>query len=58
MKKFYFLPLTIFSFSAFAQTSYKAQVSKQADALEKQVIAWRRDFHEHPELGNHEVRTS
>ncbi|MGI4727727.1 MAG: amidohydrolase [Janthinobacterium lividum] len=58
MKKFYFLPLTIFSLSAFAQTSYKSQVSKQADALEKQVIAWRRDFHEHPELGNHEVRTS
>ncbi|RYE28916.1 MAG: amidohydrolase [Sphingobacteriaceae bacterium] len=58
MKKFYFLPLTIFSLSAFAQTSYKNQVSKQADALEKQVIAWRRDFHEHPELGNHEVRTS
>ena len=58
MKKIYFLPFAIFSFSAFAQTSYKNQVSKQADAIEKQVIAWRRDFHEHPELGNHEVRTS
>ena len=22
------------------------------------VVAWRRDFHEHPELGNHEVRTA
>src|SRR3954468_12148631 len=33
-------------------------VSSKADALQSQVIAWRRDFHEHPELGNHEVRTS
>ena len=58
MKKLYFLPLAIFSLSAFAQTSYKNEVAKKADALEKQVIAWRRDFHEHPELGNREVRTS
>src|SRR3954466_8043453 len=35
-----------------------AQVSQKADALKEQVITWRRDFHEHPELGNHEVRTS
>ncbi|SEW45586.1 carboxypeptidase Ss1. Metallo peptidase. MEROPS family M20D [Chitinophaga sp. YR573] len=40
---------------AFAQN---AEVSKKADALKDQVITWRRDFHEHPELGNHEVRTS
>lgn len=26
--------------------------------LEQQVIAWRRDFHANPELGNQEVRTS
>ena len=59
MKIRYFLPLALLSFSsAFAQTSYKNDVAKKADALEKQVIAWRRDFHEHPELGNHEVRTS
>ena len=59
MKKLYFLPLALLSFPAFAQNSpLKTAVNKQADALEKQVIAWRRDFHEHPELGNHEVRTS
>src|SRR6187402_2348493 len=45
----FFLLLTIQSF---------AQVSKKADALKDEIIAWRRDFHEHPELGNHEVRTS
>jgi len=27
-------------------------------ALEPQVIAWRRDIHQHPELGNREVRTA
>lgn len=26
--------------------------------LEQQLIAWRHDFHQHPELANHEVRTS
>jgi len=27
-------------------------------AVMAKVIAWRRDIHEHPELGNHEIRTS
>jgi len=42
----------------FAQTPSKTEVAKKADALEPKIIAWRRDFHEHPELGNHEFRTS
>jgi hypothetical protein len=29
-----------------------------ADKIEPKTIAWRRDFHEHPELGNREFRTS
>jgi amidohydrolase len=29
-----------------------------ADALEPKVVAWRRDIHQHPELGNREVRTA
>src|ERR1700761_3489632 len=60
MKKLYPLIFSLFSVSAFAQTSpaTHALVSKKADALEQKVIAWRRDFHEHPELGNHEVRTA
>lgn len=33
-------------------------VTIRADALQDKIIAWRRDFHEHPELGNREVRTS
>ncbi|UCC26935.1 MAG: amidohydrolase [Gemmatimonadales bacterium] len=39
-----------------AQT--EAELDAIAAALEDQVIAWRRDFHEHPELGNREFRTA
>jgi amidohydrolase len=28
------------------------------DALEPKIVAWRRDIHQHPELGNREVRTA
>ena len=35
-----------------------AQIDQRAKAIEKQLIAWRRDIHEHPELGNLETRTS
>ena len=38
--------------------NFLAQLDARAAALEAKVIAWRRDFHAHPELGNEEVRTS
>ena len=31
---------------------------KLVDQIEPKVITWRRDFHEHPELGNRETRTA
>jgi amidohydrolase len=34
------------------------ELDRRADAVNARVIAWRRDFHQHPELGNREVRTS
>ncbi|HWZ15780.1 MAG TPA: amidohydrolase [Mucilaginibacter sp.] len=59
MKKLYFFILCAFSLPVFAQSSrMKSAVIKKADSLQSQIIAWRRDFHEHPELGNHEFRTS
>ncbi|MDN5284484.1 MAG: amidohydrolase [Mucilaginibacter sp.] len=60
MKKLYILLLSLSAFQALAQKKdgVSTQISNKADALQDQVIAWRRDFHEHPELGNHEVRTS
>lgn len=35
-----------------------AQIETRAKAVEKQLIAWRRDIHQHPELGNYETRTA
>ncbi|HTS45600.1 MAG TPA: amidohydrolase [Puia sp.] len=35
-----------------------SQIDAAADKIESKTIAWRRDFHEHPELGNHEFRTA
>ena len=34
------------------------EIDRAADAVEAQVVAWRRDLHEHPELGNREFRTA
>lgn len=34
------------------------RIETQADAVEARVIGWRRDIHQHPELGNREVRTA
>ncbi len=59
MKKLLLPLLLLFSFSSFSQTDdLRNKISKAADNIEPKVIAWRRDIHEHPELGNHEVRTA
>ena len=59
MKKLLLLLFCISSAPVFAQVdALKILAGKRADSLQNQVVAWRRDFHEHPELGNHEVRTS
>lgn len=35
-----------------------ADTERKIAALEARVVAWRRDIHQHPELGNREVRTA
>jgi amidohydrolase len=35
-----------------------ARIAKLAAAEQTKVVAWRRDLHEHPELGNEETRTA
>lgn len=35
-----------------------AQIDQRAKAIEDKLIAWRRDIHQHPELGNQETRTA
>ena len=41
-----------------AASPLAAAIDAAAAALEAQVIAWRRDFHANPELGNREFRTA
>ena len=58
MKKLILL-LSLVTFSLNAQKSnYSALISIATDKIESKVIEWRRDIHEHPELGNREVRTA
>ncbi len=59
MKKvlsFYLFILPLFSLQA--QSDIKSLIDKNSKAIENKVISWRRDFHEHPELGNEEIRTA
>ncbi len=59
MKKIFLPFLWLFSLSSFSQTNdLRNKINKAADDLEPKVIEWRRDFHEHPELGNNEIRTA
>ena len=37
---------------------YDAAVFAAAQKVQPKVVAWRRDIHQHPELGNQEVRTA
>ena len=39
-------------------SSLAARIDVAASAAESRVISWRRDLHEHPELGNRETRTA
>ena len=41
-----------------SNTAIKTQINQKAESLEKKVVAWRRDFHQNPELGNREFQTS
>src|SRR5258708_16659614 len=61
MQKRFLLLYTALLFVVMAAAQKKdlhAAIDAAADKIEPKTIAWRRDFHEHPELGNREVRTS
>jgi hypothetical protein len=45
-------------FTPLATAELPASVSSGIDAVMPDVVAWRRDLHEHPELGNQEFRTA
>src|SRR5438034_1558864 len=55
------LPLAIFvvaSGSPSRADTIGDAIEQQANLVESKMIAWRRDIHQHPELGNREFRTS
>jgi len=63
MKRFAFVIIT--SFAAFFANSQKKtvidlteKINSAADKIEQKCIAWRRDIHQNPELGNNEYRTA
>src|SRR5689334_4098076 len=39
-------------------TRLQSEIDRRAKELEAKVVAWRRDFHQNPELSNREFRTS
>lgn len=59
MKYIVLFVFLITTFPAFSQSNQlRETVSQSTDAIEQKIIDWRRDFHQHPELGNRETRTA
>ena len=59
MKYTLLIALILFLKIASAQkNNYQALINANADKIELKVIDWRHDFHQNPELGNRETRTS
>lgn len=51
--------LLLGAFTASAQkNTLKKQILQSISEIENKCIGWRRDFHQHPELGNREFRTA
>jgi amidohydrolase len=52
------LPVLLATRAAAQSPTLSAETVARIAALEPKVVAWRRDIHQHPELGNREVRTA
>ena len=59
MKNFQSILFSLITFTTAAQVNpaLQAKLDQQANAMESQVIQWRRDFHQNPELSNREFKT-
>jgi amidohydrolase len=57
MKTFIFSLFGLFSLTLAAQ-EIDPEINAAAEEIEAQVISWRRDFHQHPELSNRETQTA
>ncbi len=51
-------PLLLLALMVQQNPAVDAQIDTRAAAVNAKVIAWRRDIHQNPELGNREVRTA
>ena len=59
MKKFLLVGVIALPFFGYAQNhALKTETAKRTENITQKIIEWRRDFHQHPELGNSEVRTA
>ena len=52
------LEVAMSTLSAAPAPAVAKRIDDAAAKVQPKVIAWRRDIHEHPELGNREVRTA
>lgn len=57
MKSLFILCLSFICITAYSQST-DTQVEKLTQEVESQVIEWRRDFHQFPELSNREFKTA
>jgi len=61
IKRLFTLVLLVISLHTAAQNDIvrlKEKIVSETEKIEPKCIAWRRDIHEHPELGNRETRTA
>jgi amidohydrolase len=58
MRTVLFPAILLLSLPFTATAQERAEVTQAAKALDTKVVTWRRDIHQHPELGNRETRTS
>jgi amidohydrolase len=57
-KLFFFLLLSVISISVTAQKDWTAVINTAVAKIEPKCIAWRRQLHQNPELGNREFKTA
>ena len=59
MKKIILITLVLSCNNLLAQkNNHRIAISSAAEKIEKKVIEWRHDIHQHPELANRETRTA
>jgi amidohydrolase len=54
----FLLNIALLPFTAYSDSLPLESITSLSDELSPQVVAWRRDFHQNPELSNREFRTA